>query len=119
MDTTTTAVRETALETLRDLIFQGYAGLDQFDDTRFVIHCPEPFLTDGEKAADLLGGYFLMTDRLGVKPSHHACLLPTRVTLALGLDAPDAPRLVVPFAERRRDSGLHRMIDDVKRSIVP
>lgn len=91
---------EQALDTLRDLCGQGFAGLDQYDDTRFLIDCPEPFLTIGEKAADQLGAHFLKTSRIGEWPSYVACLLPWRVMLALGLDASDAPRLDAPLASR-------------------
>jgi hypothetical protein len=47
--------REAALTTLLDLMGQGYAGLDQYDDSRFVVFAPEPFLTQGEDALDDLG----------------------------------------------------------------
>lgn len=107
------AEREQALETLVDLMGQGFAGLDAYDDTRFVVHAPEPFLTAGEDALDDLGAHILKTAPLGVKPSHVAALLPTRVFLDLGLDARDAPRLVVPFAAGRVDTGLNRLIDHV------
>lgn len=96
-----TAVREAALDTLRDLMGQGFAGLDQYDDQRFVVDCPEPFLTQGEDALDDLDAYFLQTSPLGVKPAHVAAHLPNRVYLELGLDSRDAPRLIVPLASRR------------------
>jgi len=99
--TITTAARDAALETLVDLMGQGFAGLDCHDDTRFVVDAPEPFLTAGENALDDLGAYFLQTTPLGVKAAHVAALLPSRVYLELGLDAPDAPKLMVPLASRR------------------
>jgi hypothetical protein len=97
------ADREQALETLVDLMGLGFAGLDQYDDSRFVVHAPDPFLTAGENAIDDLGGYFLTTSPLGVRPSHVAALLPGKVFLELGLDAPDAPRVAVPLASRRSE----------------
>ena len=99
--TTTAADRAAALDTLLELLGLGFAGLDCYDDTRFVIDAPEPFLTNGEKAIDLLGGHFLTSGPIGARPSHVAALLPSRVFLDLGLDAADAPRLVVPLASRR------------------
>lgn len=95
--------REQALETLVDLMGQGFAGLDQYDESRFVVHAPDPFLTAGENAIDDLGGYFLTTSAPGVRPSHVAALLPGRAFLELGLDAPDAPRIMVPLASRRAE----------------
>lgn len=94
-------MNEEALDTLRDLCGMGYAGLDQYDDTRFVIDAPGPFLTAGENALDDVGAHILSTSPLGVWPSHIAALLPTKVFMALGLDARDAPRLTVPLASRR------------------
>lgn len=93
--------REQALETLLDLMGQGFAGLDAYDDSRFVVDAPEPYLTQGEDALDDVGAHLLSTARLGVKPTYIAALLPGRVFLELGLDAPDAPRIVVPLASRR------------------
>lgn len=96
-----TVDREAALETLVTLIGQGYAGLDQYDESRFVVVAPEPFQTEGEDALDDLGAYFFKTDPIGVPTSHVSAVLPTRVFLDLGLDAPDAPRVVTPLASRR------------------
>jgi len=96
-----TVDRDAALETLLTLMGQGYAGLDRYDDTRFVVQAPEPFLTEGEDALDDLGAGILSTSPIGVKPTHVAALLRNRDYMALGLDAPDAPRLEVPLASRR------------------
>jgi hypothetical protein len=96
-----TVDREAALETLVTLMGQGYAGLDRYDDSRFVVFAPEPFLTEGEDALDDLGASFFKTAPIGVTPSHVAAFLPGRAYLQLGLDAPDAPRIEAPLASRR------------------
>jgi hypothetical protein len=93
--------RDEALETLVTLMGQGYAGLDQYDDTRFVVKAPEPFLGEAEKALDVLGSSFLVSAPIGVTPTYVSVLLRNDVYLALGLDARDAPRLEVPLASRR------------------
>jgi hypothetical protein len=93
--------RDAALETLLTLMGQGYAGLDSYDDTRFVVFAPEPFLTQGEDALDDLRASILTSSALGVKPVYVSALLRNTDFLALGLDAPDAPRREVPLASRR------------------
>lgn len=93
--------RAAALSTLRDLIRQGFAGLDQYDDTRFVVDAPQAFLEEAEVALDALGAHFLKTAPPGVTPNHVSVLLPSRARDELGLDAADAPRLNVPLASRR------------------
>lgn len=93
--------RPTALATVRDLIRQGFAGVDQYDDTRFVVDAPQAFLEAAEVALDALDAHFLKTAPIGVTAHHVAVLLPTRARAELGLDAADAPRLNVPLASRR------------------
>jgi hypothetical protein len=101
--------RDEALETLVTLMGQGYAGLDQYDDTRFVVKAPEPFLGEAEKALDVLGSSFLSSAPIGVTPTYVSvpvCATTCRGAsgwscLALGLDSRDAPRLEVPLASRR------------------
>jgi hypothetical protein len=100
--------RDAALETLVTLMGKGYAGLDCYDDTRFVVFAPEPFLTEGEDALDDLRASILTSSRLGVKPLYVSALLRNPDFLALGLDASDAPRLEVPLASRRVLTDLPR-----------
>lgn len=92
---------DSPLNILRTLIRQGYAGVDQYDDNRFVIDAPEPFRTQGEDACDEVGASFVKTAPPGVRSAQVVCILPSRVYMALGLDEPDAPRLMVPLASRR------------------
>lgn len=75
-----------AVAVLRLLIDEGYAGLDARDSDRFVIVAPEPFLSDGETAADDLGADFLRSRRGTVE-----CILPRNVRSRLNVQS--APRI--------------------------
>lgn len=105
--------RDVALDTLRDLMQQGFAGVDAYDDGRFVVDAPQPFLEAAERAIDALGGYFIRTVPPG-RTGHVEALMPSRARLELGLDCEDVPTLATPL--RHDERPLDRILNDMART---
>lgn len=112
--------RAAALNTIRELVNNGYAGHDCYDPDRFVVDTASKEMRDNaEVALDQLGATFLRDNGQSV-----VCLLPRWAWAELGGSLPE---IVVPLASRGvgarmaeaaglvNNYGLHRMIDEVQR----
>jgi hypothetical protein len=90
-----------ALETTRELIAAGVAGLDAHDDDIFVVNPPSRQIRDeADIALDLLSAEFHRDGAFGAPREALQCRLPAWVRRELRLDEPDAPRISLPLASR-------------------
>lgn len=126
------ATEAAAVNTLRKLIDQGFAGLDCYDASIFVVDAPTDELRDyADVAIGVLNGQFHRDGAYGAPKRCLQAQLPSWVRAELGLDGPDAPELIMPLASRAlgyRESvdpgaivgslalaSLDRLIDEVQR----
>lgn len=111
------AAKKAALNTLRELLDSGLAGLDCYDHDIFVVDAPTRLQLDyADVALDILGASFRQVGAFGSPPARIECHLPRWVRAELGLDSPEAPELIVPLASR--GVRLDQLIDQVKEGAV-
>lgn len=95
-------LQRTALTTLRRLIKGGFAGVDEYDHTLFVIDAATQDDQDaGDVACDLLGGSALRPEFFRMPSTVVMYRLPEWARRELGLDGAGAPTVCVPLCSRR------------------
>ena len=103
------AAQSGALNTIRELIQSGHAGLDCYDRDIFVVDPFDQAMRDhADIALDVLGGEMIRDGAYGTPKSMLQCRLPRWVRAELELDRLGAPEIVVPLASRALD---YRTID--------
>lgn len=126
------AAQAGALNTIRELIACGFAGLDCYDRDIFIVDAATQEIRDNaDVALDVLGGEMIRDGAYGAPKSLLQCRLRPWVRAELELDRLGAPEIVVPLASRSvgdtvaaRELGgvtaltLDRLTDDVARSAV-
>lgn len=94
------AVRAAALNTVRELIGAGLAGLDSVDCDIFVVDAPQALRDNADVALDHLGASFHRQGAYRAPVSVLQCRLPVWVSRELGLFEPDAPRIDIAILDR-------------------
>ena len=126
------AAQAAALNTIRELIAAGVAGLDCYDRDIFIVDATTQEIRDNaDVALDVLGGQMIRDGAYGAPASMLQCRLPYWARLELDLERLGAPEIIVPLASRSvgetraaRELGgvtalsMDRLIDDVARSAV-
>lgn len=103
------ATQAAALNTIRELIAAGLAGLDCYDRDIFVVDAPTAEIRDNaDVALDHLGAQMIRDGAYGAPRSMLQCRLNTWVRRELDLDRLGAPEIVVPLASRGLMSGTER-----------
>lgn len=98
---TDNATEAAALNTLRELIGAGLAGVDCYDRTVFVVDVPTKGMRDNaDVALDVLGSEMLKDGAFGAPKWALQARLKTWVSRELGLDRLGAPEIIVPLASR-------------------
>lgn len=105
-DNTTEAA---ALNTLRELIAAGLAGVDCYDHDIFVVDAPQAIRDNAEVALDQLRADFHKDGAFGAPKNVLQARLPQWAVRELRLDRLGAPQIVVPLASRSVMSGEDRM----------
>jgi hypothetical protein len=106
------AQQAAAINTIRELLDSGIAGLDCYDTEIFVVDAPAKEIRDNaDVALDVLGASFHRDGAFGATRGVLQCWLPRWVRVELDLERRDAPRLIVPLASRA--VRLDQLIDDV------
>lgn len=104
------ATQAAALNTIRELIAAGIAGLDCYDRDIFCVDAPTQEIRDNaDVALDQLGAQMIRDGAYGAPRAVLQCRLNTWVRRELDLDRLGAPELVMPLASRGSMSGEERL----------
>jgi hypothetical protein len=101
--TTDRPAQAAAINTLRELIATGLAGLDCYDPDIFVVDAPDEQRDHADVALDNLGAMMLRDGAFGIHRRVLQCRIPEWVRAQLDLNRVDAPQLIVPLASRAVD----------------